>query len=241
RAAGSGGTRPDGTGATGGMPSGGTGAVAGTDAQGGAAGASSSSCDPLCGAEGCGQTQPACLAEAFGLTAGQVIPICVPQGSAASYTYCGATTCDQTVAPGCPLLVHIGTMDWQLAPVVLTAAVTGIEGSIGVTGGATCDLTVEIPQDAPLPAVAHGALEPVTAGQETLRLRFTSTDVDTSTATVHSDPTSPACNSIASSAFALAGTRIERALQDALNAIADPLRCLACTSDCPQQVACAGP
>jgi hypothetical protein len=222
--------------------------VAGTDAPEGSAGSSSLSCDPLCGAELCGQTEPACLEEAVGLTAGDVIPICVPPGSAGSYTYCGETSCAEAGTPGCALRVHLGSVDWELGPTaagasssaVLSATVTQIEGSIGVTGAATCELTVNVPEATPLPVVADGALEPITDGQGTLGLRFASTRVDTSRATVASEPASNECTTVAGLAFTLAGSRINAALRDALNSRAEPLSCLACRADCPQKVACAG-
>jgi len=184
------------------------------------------------------------MADAYGLEDSDTIPICVPPGTASGATYCSTQTCNG--AAGCLLAIHVGTVDWTLAPrtsvssdVTLDATVTQVDGIIQVTGAANCTLSLVIQEDSPLPAEALGTLEPAAAGDGALKLSFHDAVIDTSDAVVNFTPKNNfMCTLIAAAALDMAGPQIDAALLEALEARAEPLTCLECRSDCPEEVAC---
>lgn len=222
---------------------GGTGGVELTGGTSGTGGASGSACDPICGAQGCGSTEPDCLSEAYGLEDGDTVSVCVSPGSANGFTYCASQTCNGT--PGCPLTIRLGTVDWLIAPrsaasseVTLEASVTQVQGDIRVSGPATCTLTLVIPAASPLPAEGLGTLGLIQGGNGSLELDFDAASIATAGATVSYSPNSPLCGIIAGLALELAGPQIDAALLEALQSRAEPLTCLECRGVCPEEVAC---
>ncbi len=231
--------------------SGGTGtSVAGTSASAGngsagVAGATNASCNALCGAANC-SSEPACLADAYGYSDGDAIPLCVPEFTETQFgvTLCGATTCNG--AAGCPMMATLGTTTWTLlagsaarsTDVRLDTIVTSLTGPISATGALSCTMNATLPTGG-VPIVATGVAAPAPANPERISLNFD--QIDAPLAGMGVSSSNSLCVSLMNTYIASALPAMRTAMLDGINARAAVLSCLDCRGDCPQQLACVAP
>ena len=251
--AGAAGDGPAAQGGQGGLASGGGGVAGASEGTSGGGGTEDlSACAPLCSDPACSAGAPDCLPEAFGLAAGDELPVCLPTGTD---TATGVTWCTEPLCPGdeigCPLTVHVGTLDWSLSPgtapvhsdVAAAATITAIDGTLtaSLEGVGSCDFTVDIPADTPVPINATGTLQPG-AATELLSLSLSAVEVELDNVELTASATSesPLLCGIAAGELdtTLYEPDFEAGLLEAIQSQAEALTCLDCRPSCPNGIAC---
>lgn len=215
-------------------------ATGGTAASGGTAGAPSTECSALCGGATCAPL-PACLPEAYGPTTASTLSICIPRTNLVVATVCDASTCNGSA--GCELNLEIGPTGWTLAAsgttgitnATLDTVITGITGSLDVTGMWNCSLEAVVPV-AGLPVVANGTVQAVT-GLSDLTLAF-EPPLDAPLSGLDVSSSVADCKTAAAGYLSIAKDSIRAAILDALNQRAAQLRCLDCRGGCDEHLAC---
>lgn len=236
---------------TGGTAAGGTSAV---PWQGGAAGNVSNhagangtlDCGLLCPGGSC-SAQPACFAQAIGLSEGATIPVCIPPTVVTSLSVCATAQCSNG-QPGCQLMAQLGSANWTVTPsadanvtnVTLNAVVTGMPGAIDIVMQQTplCSLNAVVPSTG-IAISAAGKVSSKASNPSVLGLVFEQVQADYSGLTV--DSTVELCRTQGNLLLTTASSSISAALLENLNSRAQPLSCLECRADCPEQLACSAP